>query len=535
MKRFYCLLIFLISTTSVYSAPKYIVVEDLKKRELKSNRLRIFGNKILSETKIGEVIGFKGQDVSRGDLDAMLRRLEKYYISNGYDLIEISYLFLMGEWYVFVDEGRLGKIIIKGENAFNTLLLKNSFIFKENIYNSTEMKYIIESVEKEYGFKRIQYRLMAIERNKKSMLNIAERFSNVLRLESSESYIEPRYDLIIIVKKKEWGDGLGGFLTYNSFGLVSGVSYSDSSTLISGDRFKGTVKGGINIRNNIDSGDRELVFTIASLDLIYYLSFFKFRYFKPSIESSTSDASYQRGDLKLNEYRLFTQDLSIYVGFELKKNLIFSYGLGEEYLYTHSFDYGREGERTLKKVSLLRSYLSLTLNYLISEPNLRTDFQENLKSKVRYYVPYEEQSHWLLSSDYTKTLLFGYDYMKFASGFKILSGDVPFFDEFSIAYSTFKSSFSDTYYARSAFYFGTEYDLSVYKDVFLLDVFTDFTVFEYNNYYSNKTDWLSAIDMGIGARLLFWDMFLLKMDYAFAYAFNEKQDRLLLFSISKVF
>ncbi len=535
MKFSWYLFVFLIISFVVYSNPQYLEIYEKRTGEIRGKNIRIFGNKILSKDKIYEILKYDGREISKYDMDLSLRRLEKYYISKGYDLVKITYMFLMDEWYIFINEGRIGKIIIKGENTLNTLLLKSAFIFDQNIYNSTDLKNIIERVKKIYGIKRIQYRLLKIDGAKKSLLGLTEKFSGILQTESAESYIEPEYDLLIIVKKKEWGDGFGGFITYNSMGLVSGISYSDGSIIISNDRFKSVIKGGINTRSNISTNESTIVFTIGALDLIYYPSFLRFRYFKPSIESITSDVSYQRSDLLLNEYRLFSEDFSIYAGFEIKKNMILSYGFGEEYLYAHSFDYVVNSEKDINEIRLFRSYLSLTMNYLIAEPNLRNDLQENLKAKLRYYIPSDNQSHWLFSSDYTKSIIFGYDYMKIATGFKMLTGDIPFFDEFSIAYSSFKSSFSDSYYARDAYYLGIEYDLSLYKDILHIDFFSDFTLFYYKNYNHNNMYWLGAIDTGGGVRFLIFDMFLLKIDYALAFAFNSDQDDLFLFSINKVF
>ncbi len=535
MKVLNYLFVFLFLSSAVSSAPRYIETDVKKKGLLQSRKIRIFGNKILGTDKINGILGFENREISRNEMELALRKLEKYYVSNGYDLVDISYLFLMDEWYIFINEGRIGKIIIKGESALNTILLKNAFVFRENIFNSFEIRNIIEGIRKNYGFKRIQYRLLPVDRDKKSLLGFTEKISGIIRTESAESYIEPEFDLLVLVKKKEWGDGFGGFITYNSFGLVSGLSYSDSSLLTSGDRFRAVLKGGINSRGDIDTGEQEIVFTIGSLDLVYYPSFLRFRYFKPSIESVTSDTSFQRADILLNEYRIFSQDFSLFAGFELKKNMILSYGFGEEFILTHGFDYSVKSDRKISEIRLFRSYLSLTLNYLILEPSLRTDFQENLKTRVRYYIPSDNKSHWLFSSDYTKSILFGYDYMKIAAGFKSLTGDVPFFDEFSVAYSSFKSSFSDSYYARDALYTGLEYDFSLYRDIFHLGLFTDFTMFNYRSQEKEKMYWLGALDAGCGLRFLLYDMFLLKADYAYAYAFNGRSDALFLFSVGKVF
>ncbi|MCX7943179.1 MAG: hypothetical protein N2746_01550 [Deltaproteobacteria bacterium] len=534
MKWIFSLFLFL-DSISAFGAVRFIEVENKKRVELKSSKVRIFGNKIFSEEKIDEIIRFKGKDISKGEMDYLLRKLEKFYIANGYELIEVDYLFIMDEWYVFINEGRLGKVIIKGENTINTFLLKNVFTFKENIFNAVEMKNLIRAVKKNYGFSKIQYRLLPIKKEKKSLLNFSDTIERLVRFESPESYIEPNYDLLIAVKKRDWGDGVGGSITYNSSGLISGVSFSDSSLILNNDRLKSTIKGGVDLRNDLRNNENDLVLTLIAFELAYFPFLFRARYFKPSIELLLSDNSFQRGDIQLNEYRIFTQDFSLYAGFELKKDMILSCGIGEEFLYTHNFEYVKEYENKLKEISLFRGYVSTTLNYLIDEPNLRLDLREHLKIKVRYYIPSDKQSHWFFSSDYSKSMLFGFDYAKLFLGFKLLTGDIPFFDEFSIAYSSFKSSFSDRYYARDAIYSGIEYNISLYKDIFHVGVFTDFTLFYYMDYNDEKMYWLGAIDIGGGIRLLFFDMFLLKIDYAPAYAFNGKSDRNLLFSISKVF
>lgn len=530
------ILIILLFPLKLFSTPQFIETENRKLRDLKGEKVRVFGNKIFSVEKLLEIGKLSNKTtISSKDMYEALNRIEKFYLSKGYELVEITYLFLMGEWYVFINEGRIGKIIIKGENTINTLVLKNVFVLRENIFNSIELKALIESVKKNYGFQRIQYRLLPVDKDKKTRFDFAERITGFVRSESEQFYIEPSYDLLIIVKKKEWGDGIGGFIDYNSFGLVGGISYTDSSLITSGDRFKGVLKGGINYRTNLDDKKSNLVFTLGALDINYFPSFMKLRYFKPNIELIISDTSYMRGDIPLNEYRIFSGDISVFAGFELKKQLILSYGFGEEYLFTHDFDYVESDKAKIDEIRLFRSYMSLTLNYLIDEPSLRTDLQNRLKTRVRYYIPADNQSHWLFSIDYNKNLIFGYDYLKFVTGLKLLTGDIPFFDEFSIAYSSFKASFSDSYYARDSFYLSFEYDLSIYKDILHLATFLDFTTIYYKSYKNERMYYLGAIDGGAGLRILILDMFLIKLDYVEALAFNNHRDRLFLFSAGKVF
>jgi len=535
--RIHLSVLFLILLTSPLYSKIYPLDSPSKDtKEQKGNKIKIYGNKIFTNEDILKVgrINDKGS-FSRNDIVSTVKRIENFYVSKGYDLVEIGYILLMEEWFIFINEGRIGKIIIKGEDSLKTLLLKNAIRLKEDTFNSIDLKNMMEQIKREYGFKRVQYRLIPIPDNKATRIPFSEKLTEMFTFENTRSYIEPSYDLMIVVKKKDWGEGLGASLDYSSFGLISGISYSDSSFIATDDRFKVSINGGLNIRSNLDDGKNSVVLTLASLDMLYIPSILRFRYFKPDIEMTISDTSYMRADIPLNEYRIFSVDSSLLAGFELLKGMTFSYGLGTEFLYTHDFDYVLGKDVKLERVRLLRNYLHSRLNYLIKEIMFRSDLRENLRLKLRYYIPSEMESHWLISADYQKVYMFAFDYLKVCGGGKVLTGGIPFFDEFSIAYSSFKSSFSDRYYARDAIYLSLEYNLSLYRDILHAAIFTDFTLFYYKDYSSDAMYWLGAIDGGVGIKVLILDTFLSRIDYVEAFAFNGSRSNQILFSISKVF
>jgi hypothetical protein len=498
-------------------------------------KVNVYGNRIISTEdlfKIGRLS--KRERFSRSDIITAVKRIEGFYLSKGYDLVEISYLFLMDEWYIFVNEGRIGKIIIKGEDSLKTLVLKNVIRLREDTFNTYELKKILEQIKRDYGFKRVQYRLLPVSEDRSPRLPVTEKLSSLLS-GNDRSYIEPEYDLMVIIKKKEWGEGFGVSLDYNSFGLIVGTGYSDSSIILQDDRFRSSGKGGFNLRRDLDGGENRFVLTLVSFDLLYVPSILRFRYFKPDFEIEVSDKSFMRGDIPLNEYRIFSVDTSFMAGVEITDNMTLSYGLGTEWICTHDFDYVSNRDVRLMGTRLTRSYLYMRFSYLVREIMFRSDLRDFLQLRIKHFIPSEMESYSLLQADYQKTYMFAYDYLKIYSGGKFLFQEVPFFDEFSIAYSAFKSSFSDRYYARDAFYLSFEYNLSIYRDIMHTAFFTDFIVFYYRDYPSSDMYWLGAFDGGAGLKVLLLDVFLLRADYVEALAFNGVRGSQVLFSISKVF
>lgn len=77
---------------------------------------------------------------------------------------------------LYVDEGIIGKIIIRNVNDFDLLRVKIKFKLKKNVYNTEDIEKNVQMLKKDMGFKQVSIKLIKIKDYSGSVFQLDRRY-----------------------------------------------------------------------------------------------------------------------------------------------------------------------------------------------------------------------------------------------------------------------------------------------------------------------------------------------------------------------
>src|SRR5262245_62096084 len=95
------------------------------------------GNLVLNDEVYRAVIDLPSEAPASEPVERLVRaRVLSFLGSAGYDLAKIDTTISDGQIHVHVDEGQLDKVIVFGQGAYKTLVVKLELALPYNVYNS---------------------------------------------------------------------------------------------------------------------------------------------------------------------------------------------------------------------------------------------------------------------------------------------------------------------------------------------------------------------------------------------------------------
>lgn len=502
--------------------------------------LDIQGTVIYSQQHIIRSAGIaaipKGSFTFRTIADAII----KFYTMNGYTLARVE---LVDETFtsitVFVDEGRLNRIVFKNLNTLDTLRIQYQFSIPHRIYHKPTVKNELAKIKKKYGIKDINA-VITQSRDFSDALFQIDRLGRPFR-EGKLPFMPalplplppPRYDLTITVvphSADERGGLQYGLDTSFSHGLIPYVRYTHINLVQQDDVFRIGAKTGF--MWGLDGRFKQLPYnTFNEMKAVYNFRPYFDKLFIPRISSQVFNSKAGRSDLGLDEYNYIRMNVLLEPGIKPIERLKIFPGYGVEKVYIlESRLNPASTQPAVKKEHHVWQFAGLEADIDFIPFSLKHTSRRKIVLNVRRYQSFTH--FYAVTIDTIFRFEFpNYDLFVFDADYTYLNGPVPFYYEEPVSSGTFKgfmgSSYHTTHIARCSF----EYNISAYRDFVYIGAYYDTVLFEGKYLLKGAQAGLAA---GLCFRYIFFEQFEFALWWGKDYlASSNESGNNLKFSFSK--
>jgi len=492
-----------------------------------NQEIKIIGLKIFTEESLLQQTGLN--DNAGETYNEISKKIISYYQNNGYILATAYLIRKKGNTMtIFVDEGRIGRIIFHGLNSIDTIKMKYDFNFKERIYNKGAIRKETDRLKKKYGFKEINCSLDPAPEGDSAFFQLDNKiiipWIGSARLPFFDEH-SSRFNLNVDFIKQE--SRTSSSLTYGlrtslSKGLIPYIEYGYPNLIRENDKLE--IGSSIGLFYGLD-----LKFTtpptwkfIETHSNYYFTPFLK-GYFTPMASVSAYYSMASRPDIGLLSYKYLKLNGIIAPGITLLKKLHIYAGLGGEkvFIYPQEIDPEAEYTANAKEETETWAVFESRLKLDIRPWTLKKTKRQGFETKYNYYV--NDKHFHELNTVWNGELEFqNLDSYNITIEQNKIWNDPPFYHEYPVSGENFKGFMGKNYYTRNVFRFSNEYKISVYRDLYYVGVFIDFAAFK--GYYDLEGNQQGIVG-GLGGHIIFWDQFEFNIYYGKDYLFSAGESQ----------
>lgn len=523
MKHFYYFLLFIIFATPLFSEP--------------ASNISISGNKIYSSEVLIDRLKLVKANNSNNNFHSIADKIQSFYKSKGYSLVRV---YLIEETKstlsIFIDEGRIDQIRIKGFNNIETAEIKLYFRLPHDIYNKNIVKKQIKEIKTELEID-ISIILIETENYDDAFFQLDNSFRIPFIGESQLPFFDKygyRYSIIVSKSKKNSSNKSASSKKKMKFdyGLKINV-FSYLQPWISG------IFPSIFLEDDITKSKIKTKFLYSpktyktppqwsnnELNTEYYPNQKMIsKDLNPRLVFNIDHSESARPELGLLEYDyIFFRGL-IEPGLNIFNDLYLYLGFGGEkyYLYNYTEDPEIENPVVISKETEYWNILRVT-SQLGKIFSFIDENQLYIQTGISYYFNNGDNF-----KEYNIVITKYHDFGNFINytsslDFEIVTGDVPFYHDPTVAGSNFRASFG--YKSHKIFRFSNSIEMSVYKNYLYLGWFADSAVFK--GYGITLDGWQFGAVTGPSTRILILDQLQFSFSCGYDYLVSTKQKNFLM-------
>jgi hypothetical protein len=516
--------------------------------EAAPRKLHFTGNTVLNDEVYIAVLDLDPTLEIQADTARLVEeRLLTFLNKAGYELAQVEALARDGELFVRVDEGRVEKIVLRGQGSLKTVQARLALNLPFNVFNRPYLERQLERIQAEWGIVTEGYELRPTAKVEHFGLQLDD-----LGTVAGYPIIPPRsqYELHVQLQRKVWSTGLGVNAGLSGTdGLRIGADYKGDKLFFDGDRYQALLVVGGKLRNRIDNGDAYMAMSRAMTELTWFAPAFRGGNLRPALVLRGEMLSRQRPDIAIETYRHTRIQAALMASYDLGRGSRFQVGLGAEERFV--FDVQGDAEH----VELLRDEtqaeaepLALANLDLVFDPDeIRRDRRHELNVFARHYPG--PSGFGATGIKYQKVFTFGWHDLWLTSKADWLWGDVPFVEEVPVGGNYLRGTFGDVFFVENAAKVGAEFRWSLTRDVYKVSVFNDVAIFgeldplqEFSDGTGVDVGELRATgsrrigtSFGAGFHALIAESFQLDLYYAFGYTAGYPFERGIAIALKQAF
>ena len=505
-------------------------------------RVRIQGTELYSELFLLEQLDLSTLPAGPGRFDRVSRSINAFYHKQGYTLA-ICYPVseTETELVVYVDEGKLGRIVFQRLNTLDTIRVRYDFKLPLRVYNRYTVQDRVNRLKQKYGFKDIQAVLKPTKSYERAFFQLDERigvpFVGGVRLPFFKDF-DYRYDLDINIVRAPSASVAGAAVSYGfdinyTKGLIPYVKYRHPSLLGEGDRFEAGTSAGIYYGLDLDFTAIPR-YTFIEVESTYHFTPTLDGYFTPLVKATGHNSRASRADLGLDEYNFTILRGSADPGVTLLRELKIYAGYGTEkaFVFDSSIDESAAGSVEVKKE---------TQFWNIAEASIVVDllpFAEDdiIQRKFSFSFGHFFEGRHSGKRRFNEFLFDGRldidlpnsDIFALKCDYSRLWGGVPFYHDRGVSGKSFKGFNSKGYYSHDLARLSNEYMMSLYREFFYMGLYLDGVRFKGYGYGYDKE--LRGSQCGLAAGLaghfLVFDQFEFNIYYGPDYLFSDRSSQM---------
>lgn len=493
-----------------------------------TKEVHIKGLKIFTEEMLIQEAGLKNLPADKPAFNKAAKALESHLHKFGYT---IARAFLVEEsdrsLIIFLDEGRVEKIIHHDLNTVNVLRMRFFFQLPQNIYNENLVKEKLTWMKEHFNLKSADAKLVPVRDYSQSFFQIDREITSItpdiLKLPLIDNY-RPRYDLEIIIERFAPSEMRGityGFSTSYSKGLMPYIQYNIPSVFAEKDRAEMRARAGIfyGLDREFETSPR---WTFMEFSSRYTLPHIFEEHFTPSISGYVYRSWSSREDLGLAEYEYLILRGTLAPGITLFEKFQTALGYGAERVFRYK---SRPAE---DKTPLIETsdttddwtFIETRINLNLFPWSLRRLIERSFNATYAYYMN-DVTFHKFAFNGALEFELKNFDIVSFRSSNILLSHNTPFYYEESVEGRTFKGFQGKSYHTKKIARLSASYRFSIYRDYFFLGLFTDGAIFKGSGYDLEGTQKAGAY--GLSGHIIFLDQFEFNVYWGKDYLFSTKE------------
>jgi len=506
-------------------------------------KLTIKGVRIYSEKELYSNLQLERFEEKKIPLAEVISLIENFYKSKNYSLVKVyaTDVRAKGEYVLFVDEGRLGNIIVHNLNNYYSLKFKQFVDIPKRIYNTEVLNQNLSVLKSKFPGSEIKTELRKPPDYEGNIIQLDRelqrlKLGDILDIDFFERYI-PVYDLHFFITEYKGNNlfsnkssGVGYNINYSFPSVfIPQVFYNGENLFAKKDYLESSISAGI------DPGlggffsfhpSNTLLFppAIRFVEITgeYKASPLQNDFIGPLFRGKVYFSDTARTDLGITHYRYVNvretiapeitllNYLNIYAGFGFEQVLIYrskiDYESGKYLVPKDDFYKNSFAEARLKFDPIpIRIGNRIDKYFIITYTDyLQGNSVNRLEIMGAYDTEFENQSILSLRS---KTIL--------------MFNKPPFFLNEDVNNQFFKGFSGKSYFTNKKLSASIEYRFSIYRDFLYAGGFFDWVIFEPEGYVLSGTK--QGINYGPTGRMLIYDQFELIGYFGFDKLFPDKK------------
>ncbi len=515
--HFYIKMLLIILLETVIILISFFQLPGISAKE-KYKKINFPGLKIYTEEYLLRMLDLNNAGIS--DYVEISKRIKAFYIKNGFLLVKTYKVQVTADsLIIYIDEGHLDRIVFRGLNIINTVIIKNDFELKERIFNKITVESEIKRLKKKYNFKDIIYTLIPAQQDDNSFF-LPYQDSNIPGLGTTRLPFPGEYDYIFNLEIKFIRTNLDRSksltvdlkTSYNK-GFIPEVGYDYPSFLYHNDFFKIRISMGLFYGFDLKFKNYPK-WTFFDVNSDYYFAPSFKEFFTPMVTASASYSKTLRKDIGLISYNYLKLKSIFAPGITLLNSIRIYTGAGVEKVHIYI-------PKTDPNAQYIADPKGQPDTWAVFESRIRLDIHPwTLKFETIYnYYKSGNKSFYELNNNLDGEKKFrSIDPYVFSIGYQIIWKKPPFYHEYSVSDADFKGFMGKSYHTRNILKLSNEYKFSIYRDSYYFGLFTDFAEFEGSGYDLKGSQ--QGIVAGLGNHAIFLDQFEFNIYFGKDYLFS---------------
>lgn len=492
-----------------------------------SKELTIKGLKFYSEEEIYAKLHLKRFEEGKIPLAEVIGSIEKFYKKNNFSLVKVysTDVRTINKYVLFVDEGRLGKIVVHNLNNYYSLKFKQQIDIPERIYNTETLKKNLNNLKKKFPQSEITVELRKPPDYESNIIQLDREIEKlelgeIFDIDLFDRYV-PLHELhFIVTNRKRPGtlngktEGIGYNISYKFPSvLIPEISYYKENNFAAKDYFESSLSAGMNpgIKGFFSyPPENTLLFppeiTFIELTGEYKISPMQNKFIGPLLRGRVYHSNSARADLGITEYKYLNVRATLAPEITILKNLNVYAGIGTDQIAVYDSEIDYEMENHFSESDDI-------YHNTFAEARLKFDpIPIRIGNRIDKYVIVTYTAYLAGKNANQLEVLAAYDtefenlsILSFRSKTFRLYGDSQFFQHESVNNSFFKGFPGDSYYSGKKTSLSGEYRFSIYQDYIYAGGYIEAVAFESEGYLLSGSK--NGINFGPTGRLLLYDQF----------------------------
>ncbi len=468
-------------------------------------------------------------------------RLLTFLHRAGYELARVETSAEGGHILVDIDEGRVEKIVLRGQSSLRTVQLLLGLSLPHNIFNRPYLDRQLAALRAESGVEVERVELVHTTEVKHFGPQVEDLGPIVDELGRFVGHpLIPHQadnELHIVFRQREWSTGPGLVAALSGVdGLRLGLQYRGTNLWLRKDRWSASAQAGAKLRSRISDGRAYAALTRALAELQWFTPPLPLG-LRPLLSARGDLTSRQRPDIGLETYFATRVQLTLGVSHDLFRGATIGFGVGAEELdifALHPVE-GRSLEAGVGPSSTLKPYLGGGALLVFDPDDIRRDRHHELEFTWRHYPGGSAHGYGITTYRYQNVSEMGWHDLWLTSNGAWIWGNAPFIEEQPVGGQYVRGVFGERIYARHVASGGLEARFSLTRDIYKVGGFADVAVYGELDRAGGGERPRVVASAGPSFHVLITDAFQLDLYYALGFAAQGRIDRGFTVSLKQAF